>query len=172
MSLGWVFGIIGTLGIGGFVALAFFAPLAAQAVIKIALAALQRILATRIGCAALAGAACLVAGALYGDHQGAARIQDKWDDAKVEYAEALETMRDAASEQARKHNENARERENEAAASEAKRIDTYAQTLPRSAADDCRITDADLAGAQRVRVEDRQRKRPVRRDRDPDRLQR
>lgn len=159
-TLGWILAAVGSLGVAGMIALAIFAPLAAQTVVKIALDVLGRILSTRIGCAALAGAACLVVGILYGDGQGAARVQEQWDDAKVEYAEALEQMREASAEQARQHNEKAREREEQAAAAEAQRIETYAQTLPRPATDDCRITDSDLRAAERV--QDGQRNRPGR----------
>lgn len=148
--LGWILSAIGILGIGGFIALLIFAPVAAQAVIKIVLEITKIVLSTRIGCAAVAGGACLVIGLLYGDQQGAARVQAKWDAAKIEYAEKMEQLRASVSQQSRQRVEGAESAEETAATAETKRIETYAQTLPKPITDDCRINDADVLDADGV----------------------
>src|SRR5437867_939769 len=73
---------IGTLGIGGFIALAIFAPPIAASVAKGALDVVSKLWQTRIGMAAMVGVPLLLAGLSIGDWKGAGRIQAKWDAAE------------------------------------------------------------------------------------------
>lgn len=81
-ALGWILSIVGVLGVGGFAAALIFAPPLAAAFVKIALNVLERILSTRIGVGIVVGIACSIAGFLYGEHEGAAGVQAKWDAAE------------------------------------------------------------------------------------------
>jgi hypothetical protein len=81
-ALGWIISLGSGATLAGYVALLICAPQAALAIERIALDLLSRVLATRLGCAALAA---LVVGSLAfvcGDHSGAARVQAEWDAAE------------------------------------------------------------------------------------------
>ena len=171
--LGWTISIVGTLGVAGTtIALAFLAPQLLLVLWKGLLELLARILSTRIGCAAIAAVVCLIVGDFYGDNSGAARVQAEWDDAKVEYGQAMGRLQSSTREKAAASVERAQTAEQAKEQTDAKEIKTYEQAHPRPATDDCRITDSDLRAAGRLQVEDvRQRRhwRPFRRD--PGRLQ-
>lgn len=95
--LAFILAAIGTLGIGGFIALALFAPPIAAALAKGATEIIAKLWATRGGLALLVGASCFAAGLFYGDHQGAHRVQARWDAARAAAAEqARERDRGAA----------------------------------------------------------------------------
>src|SRR5262245_31099551 len=81
-ALGWIVSLGSGASLAGYIALLVFAPQAALAIERIALDLLSRILSTRLGVGALAGAVGFVAGALYGDQSGAARVQAEWDAAE------------------------------------------------------------------------------------------
>lgn len=156
--LGWIISIVGTLGLAGTIALAFLAPQLLLVIWKGVLDLLGRILATRIGCAAIAGLVCFIVGDFYGDHSGAARVQAEWDEAKLEYAQAMTALHSRTQAKAETRVEQAQTAEQAKEQTDAKAIKTYAEALPRSATDDCRITDDDLRAAGRLR-EDNQRRR-------------
>jgi type IV secretory pathway TrbL component len=171
-TLGWIISITGTLGLAGSIAFAFLAPQAALVLWKATLDLLGRILATRIGCAAIAAVICFIVGDFYGDHSGAARVQAEWDAAKVEYAQAMARLQSSTREKAGASVERAQTAEQTKDQSDAKEIKTYAEALPRPAADDCRITDRDLRAAGRLQVEDGRKRRNWRPfHRDPGRVQ-
>jgi hypothetical protein len=80
--LTFVLAAIGTLGIGGFIALAVFAPPIAAQVARIAFDLFDRLISTRWGVALLTAIACLTFGNFYFDHRGAARVRAQWDAAE------------------------------------------------------------------------------------------
>lgn len=80
--LGLILAAVGTLGVGGFIALAIFAPPLAASVAKGLLDIVSRLWATRIGMALMVGTACLIGGYLYGERRGVARVRAEWDAAE------------------------------------------------------------------------------------------
>jgi hypothetical protein len=92
---------------------------------------------------ALAGAVGFMAGDWRGRHHERAIGKER----EAEHAEAMEQLREHTADAAREEVKQAQEKEQADAAAEAKRIETYAKTLPRSADSSCRIADPDLRAA-------------------------
>lgn len=61
--------VVSTVGLGCAVALAVFAPAAAEAILQVAFKIMGKVLSTRIGVGFVVGALCLIAGELEGTHQ-------------------------------------------------------------------------------------------------------
>jgi hypothetical protein len=95
-ALGWIVSLGSGASLAGYIALLVFAPQAALAIEKIALDLLARILSTRLGVGALVGSVSFVAGILYGDHSGAARVQAEWDAAEHAAIAAGQEARESA----------------------------------------------------------------------------
>lgn len=64
-----ILGVIAAVGIPGAIALAVFAPAAAEVVFSILLKIIGKILGTRLGLGICVGLGCLILGELYGTHQ-------------------------------------------------------------------------------------------------------
>lgn len=80
MSLaGWITTAIGTVGIGGIILLAIFAPAVLPIMAKVIVSIAHQIISTRIG----VGAVCLVVGLLGGDQYGERRIRTEWAEARI-----------------------------------------------------------------------------------------
>jgi hypothetical protein len=86
-------------------------------------------------------------GFMAGDFRGRHHERAIWKEREAEHAEAMEQLREHTAEAAREEVKEAQEKEQADAAANAKSIDTYAQTLPRSGAGSCALTDADLRAA-------------------------
>ena len=95
-ALGWIVSLASGASLAGYIALLIFAPQAAVAIEKIALDLLARILSTRLGVGVLVGLLCFVAGDIYGDHSGAARVQAEWDAAEHAAIAAGQEARESA----------------------------------------------------------------------------
>lgn len=152
---------IGTLGIGGFIALAIFAPPIAAQVAKAAIGILDQLLSTRWGVGLLVAVACLIFGNFYFDHRGAARCQAKWDKEKIEYAKEMDALRSKAQAGAETNVEQAQNEEQKKDATDAKDVHTFEQN--KSAADCGVITDDDLRAAGRLQ-DNRSNGRPNRKN--------
>lgn len=143
-ALGWIVSIVGVTGALGFLALMFAAPLVASKIVQAALTILEAILSTRIGCAALAGAACLLVGLLWGDHNGASRVRTEWADARAAAKIAADKKdADTAKKAAQTDQANtAAEVATDQSDKEAR--DAYVKELEKRAAAVCLDTDADV----------------------------
>lgn len=76
---GWITAAIGTLGVGGTIAIAIFAPTVLPALVKATVSLGRAIISTRVG----VGAVCLVIGLAAGDQFGEHRIQAQWTEARA-----------------------------------------------------------------------------------------
>lgn len=146
MTLAWILGIVGVLGIGGMIALAIFAPALLLVIWKLVADTVGWILSTRVGCAALAVLAGLIIGDIYGDLHGRAiekavcaeaqaqaeRDARKRDDRQGELAGTDDKTRIAALEA---ENERAQEKLND-----------YEKKLRDRASAACPLTPDDLPG--------------------------
>ena len=81
-ALGWIVALGGGASAAGYIALLIWAPQAAVAIERIALDLLQRVLSTRLGCAALAAVIVGTGAWFCGDRAGAVRVQAEWDAAE------------------------------------------------------------------------------------------
>lgn len=90
--------------------------------------------------------ACAI-GFMAGDFRGRHHERAIWKEREAEHAEAMEQLREHTAEEARAEVKEAQEKEQADAEAETKRIETYAQTLPRSPANACGLTAGDLGAA-------------------------
>lgn len=151
MSLSWIFGIIGTLGVGGLIAFAVLAPAAAALAWQTVLEILRGLLATRFGCVFLALLVCAPLCLTIGDNIGDGRVQDKWDAANVAAAAKVvkadaNIAADAAVIDKR---DTASELSNDKANTEAR--NAYVAELEKRAAGVCTVDDADLRRLRNLR---------------------
>jgi hypothetical protein len=148
-----ILGLVGVLGVGGVAALAVFGPPAVMAFGKVAIEVvsdiLSRIVATRVGCASLAAVACLLFGYFVFDDRGAARVQAKWDTAKIEAAEKVRNADAEAARRAKVAEDRATAAEEKADVAEEKARNAYLKNLPKSNV--CTDTADDIKRLQRIR---------------------
>ncbi len=148
MSFGWIFGIVGTLGIAGTVALALLAPTLAASLWKAAADAViytfERLSQTRGGVAAMTAAGCLLFGYFYFDHVGYSRCHDAWRTANAEAAEKVVKADAAAAAKAKTIEDKATAAEQAADAKNAEGRNAYIADLEKRAASVCTDSDADI----------------------------
>lgn len=83
-------------------------------------------------------------GFIAGDFRGRHHERAIWKEREAEHAQAMQQLHESTAETAREQVKEAQEKEQADAAENAKAIEAYAQTLPRSGAGVCALSDSDL----------------------------
>lgn len=151
MSLGWILGIVGTLGIAGTIALAIVAPVLARSILDIILDIIGRLWSTRFGVGLLTGAGCLLFGYFYFDSVGEARCQAKWNAANAAAAAKVIRADTAAADKARAADEKDTATETSIDLANEKARHAYIAELEKRAASVCTDSNADVKRLRNIR---------------------
>lgn len=149
--IGWIFGIVGALGITGAIALFLMAPLVFREVVAVILETVKSIWKTRTGCALMSAGAALLFGWFFFDAQGYGRCQDEWDAAKAEAIQKAARADSAAERKARIAEERALKAEELAETATEKARDAYLAELQKRTDNVCADTDADIKRLRSIR---------------------